>query len=385
MTAGRDAPDPHKHPDLDLATQETVPPPLRIMLARAAHAMVIVDGDTRVVECNPRAEALLDCPSADLRGKRVATLVRDVHRHAVESRIHEAARGVPAPDDIDVELRGDQAAEARVSISFLPFDGSIVALLLRDLTREHADRAADTRRERDALAEQTREHRKMAELGRLISGIAHELRTPLTYITNTLELERSRLEEVARDRPDLQPVLEEIMHHHRNIGDGLARVTRLVRDLRPLTKNRVQRPEPVDLAELVVEAVRTFRGAYGDGIRIELDLQATHRLPIDREDMHNVLLNLLTNASHALRGRGSVRITTRNATVPPEIRVIDHGPGVAPEIRDHLFEPFRTTRVDGTGLGLFISRRTVEAAGGTLTHEETPGGGATFVVQLPTP
>ena len=385
MTAGRDAPDPHPHPDLGLKAQDAVPSSLRIMLERAAHAMVIVDGDSRVVECNPRAEALLDCVNADLRGTRVATLVRDAHRHAVESRIHEAARGVPAPEDLEVALRGEAVSEARVSISFLPFDGSIVALLLRDLTRERAARAADTRRERDELAEETREHRKMAELGRLVSGIAHELRTPLTYITNTLELERTRLEEVARDHPHLQPVLEEVMHHHRNIGDGLARVTRLVRDLRPLTKNRVQRPEPIDLAELVVEAVRTFRGAYGNDLRIELDLQATHRLPIDREDMHNVLLNLLTNASHAVRGRGSVRITTRNATVPPEIRVIDNGPGVAPEIRDHLFEPFRTTRPDGTGLGLFISRRAVEAAGGTLTHEETPGGGATFVVHLPTP
>ena len=91
----------------------------------------------------------------------------------------------------------------------------------------------------------------------------------------------------------------------------------------------------------------------------------------------------LRNGAQALGGEGTLVLQTRNRDVPPQIRVVDQGPGVPPDVAGHLFEPFRTTKEKGTGLGLFIAKQAVEAHGGTLTHEPTPGGGATFVIQFP--
>lgn len=385
MNLGRDSPDARARSASEAPSLAPALDPIRTMLERAAHAMLVVDPSGRVMHANPRAEALLDRGRGDLEGMRVSAIVREEDRAALEGRIRASARGVPAPEDLELELLAGREGGSLLEVSFLPFDGPLVALLLRDLTEERAARSIATERERNEYVSATQANRKMADLGRLISGVSHELRTPLTFITNTLELERKRLEEVSRGRADLQPLFDEILNHHRAIEGGIARVNRLVRDLRPLTKNRPYRTTPMDLAELVVEAVRVFRGAHGGNTRVELDLQATHRIPLDREDMHHVVLNLLNNAAEAMDHGGVVRVVTRNYDEPPTIRVIDHGPGIAPSMVEQLFQPFQTTKREGTGLGLFISRRTVEAHGGTLTYEPTPGGGATFVVRLPMP
>jgi signal transduction histidine kinase len=227
------------------------------------------------------------------------------------------------------------------------------------------------------------QYRKMADLGKLIAGVAHELRTPLTYVANNLAIQRARLEDASGNADDAKAILRDALAANLTAQEGVNRLAHVLQELRPLSRNRPMRLRAVDLADLVLDAVQTFRAADGDRVRVALDLQATHRVALDRDDMANVLINLLNNAADAIGHQGSIEVSTRNATVPPEIRIVDHGPGVAPDFAPQLFEPFRTTKPDGTGLGLFISRRTVEAHGGTLTYEPTPGGGATFVIRLP--
>lgn len=383
MVAQRDPPEARTVQTGDLASTPALPAPVHTMLLRAAHAMIVASPDGGIIDANPRAEALLDKGPAELRGIHLESILAEKDRAEVLASLRLAAKGAPAPVDMEATLCAASGGRGLISITFLPFDGPRVALLLRDLTEERAARTAATVVERDAYRAATEEHGKMAELGRLISGVAHELRTPLTYITNTLRVERTRLEEMSRTQPALTPLLAEVLEHHRAIEGGIARINRLVRDMRPLTKNKPFMSSPVDLAELVMDAVKTFRGARSDAPRLELDLQATHQVPLDRDDMHNVVLNLLNNAADASPPGATIRIQTRNMDAPPEIRISDRGAGVSAEMLPHLFEPFRTTKREGTGLGLFISKCTVQAHGGTLTHEPTPGGGATFVVRLP--
>lgn len=357
------------------------------LLGQAPHAMLVLDLEGRIREANARAEALLDQNADSLRGARFGHRLDDSSRSLFEHAFETACRPGEAPPDVELVLA---QGHAFVDATFLPVhDGErVVLLLLRDRSREQARHArSDAQRREDAETSKAEilANRKMADLGKLIAGVTHELRTPLTYVANHLMIQRARLDDLAKREPSIHEQLADVLASNATAQQGVDRVIRVVQELRPLSKNRPHRPQPIDLAELVLDAVRTFRSADAGRTRVSLDLQSTHRLPLDRDDMGNVLLNLLNNAADAVGRHGTIEIVTRNAAVPPEIRVIDHGPGVPPEMAAHLFEPFCTSKPDGTGLGLFISRRTVEAHGGTLTHEPTPGGGATFVVRLPMP
>lgn len=360
-------------------------PDLAICLVRrSAHAMLVVDETGVILDANARAEPLLNSATADLLGTRVSRFFVERDHARILKRVELAAHAREAVADLDAHL--SRAEDGLVAVSFMPFDaegGALVLVQVRDLTREQTERHRAQALEADSLRARASQDRKMIDLGGLISGVAHEMRTPVTYVANTLALERRALEDVLRTREDPEPRLRHALELNAMAAQGLDRVHRLLHELRPLTKNKPHRAVRMDLAELVVDAVRTFRGSHAGSTRVELDLESTHAIAVDREDMCNVVVNLLVNAAQAMGDRGVVRVQTRNVTGPPTIRVIDHGPGVAPELKGRLGEPFFTTKPDGTGLGLFISRRTVEAHGGTLTIEDTPGGGATFVVRMP--
>jgi signal transduction histidine kinase len=338
----------------------------RTLLAHAPLAALELDPSGRVRDCNARAEALLNRPVEALRLLGFADLLRPDDRDRFAAAVQACAGAGEAPPEFEVSLAALEGESPLVAVTLLPVhDGTPrVLMLLRDLTG-------------------ARQSRKMEDLGRLVAGVAHELRTPISYALTSLHAQRAKLDHLLSGEPHTPEDLESLARDNALAVDGLDRAARLLLGLRPLSKNRPRNVVPMDLAELVVEAVRTFRGTFGGSVRVELDLRSTHLVPLDREDMVMVLQNLLVNAAQATGGREPIRVMTRNETVPPEIRVIDHGPGVPPAARARLFEPFHTTKADGTGLGLFISRRAVEAHGGQLTYEDTPGGGATFVVRLP--
>ena len=98
------------------------------------------------------------------------------------------------------------------------------------------------------------------------------------------------------------------------------------------------------------------------------------------EPLRRAFSNLLRNASEAMQGRGTIDVSLAIANGSLTVAVADHGPGIPAELRHQVFEPYFTTKADGTGLGLALVRQAVEAHRGTLSVSETPGGGATFTV-----
>lgn len=361
---------------------------LHALIRTTPHAMLLVDQEGVILEANDRVAAILNRGENHLPGRGLAGFLQESDRAALARRIHFTLQGEEA-GDLDVRPVRPRGNEDLVSFTFLlaPTEvGRRVLVLVRDLTREQEARTRATRDEVEAYRQATAETRKLADLGKLVSGVTHELRTPLTFVTNTITLQQQQLDELARAHPGIGESLHPILEQNRQMLDGIQRVNRLILELRPLAKNRPHRTSRMDLAELVMDAVKVFRGSTDGRTRVVLDLEATHEIPIDKEDMVNVLLNLLNNASQAMGGVGTIRVETRNQHQPPVIRVIDEGPGVRPEDTERIFDPFYTTKPDGTGLGLFISRRAVEDHGGTLTCEPGPGGkGAAFVVRLPLP
>jgi two-component system NtrC family sensor kinase len=278
-------------------------------------------------------------------------------------------------------LRGFAAREAG-AYAFLEKPGDmtpekILSVLGTALARRRAEQELEAARHQVAMSE------KLSTLGTLVSGVAHEIRTPLTYVTNNLFLIRQRLEQAARSRPELAGLVDEVARYGKAALDGVARIDRLVEDLRRFAKRDEGGPVEADLREVVGVAVDLFRATRRGRIDVRAELRSVPALWLDTGQVQQVVLNLLTNAAEAMPSGGLVRIATRAVPGGGEIEVEDHGDGIAPELRDQLFHPFFTTKVEGTGLGLSISQRIVEAHGGHIRFESHVGRGSTFFVFLP--
>jgi two-component system NtrC family sensor kinase len=246
--------------------------------------------------------------------------------------------------------------------------GSMVALV-EDVTEQRS------------LEAQLFQNEKMAAIGQLVSGVAHELNNPLTSIAGLTELLLER--DMGGDAP---------RQHLRIIHEQAGRAGRIVRNLLTFVRKGTTEQTPVDINDVVERTTMLVK--YEIGLReIEL-VTRLHPLPAivmgDPHELQQVLLNLLTNAVHALAdlppGRPR-RITIETARI--ENRVVlgvhDTGPGVPPELVANLFTPFFTTKPagQGTGLGLSLSYGLVQSHGGTLAYEDGPDGGAEFTIELP--
>jgi signal transduction histidine kinase len=231
---------------------------------------------------------------------------------------------------------------------------------------------------------------RLNELDRMkddfISTITHELRTPLTSIRAFSEILRDHPELPAAKRGEcLDIVIKET-----------ERLTRLINNVLDLAKiesgSAEWHAEPLDLKQVIVDAVNATRQMLLEQhIRLELDLPAgVAHVFADPDRLMQVMINLLSNAAKfcdRAGGRIAVRLVPTGGELRVEVR--DNGPGVRPQDRELIFEKFRqggdtlTSKPQGTGLGLPISREIIRHFGGTLWLESTPGEGAVFVFTLP--
>lgn len=234
-----------------------------------------------------------------------------------------------------------------------------------------------SRREIDELHSRDMERaHQLATVGELASGVAHEIRNPLTGVLGAVDL-------ALKHRPPddkATPLLEEAQQQ-------LRRIERTTQQLLSYARPPELRDVEVDPNQLVERAVHVVSPQAAAG-RIEICVRPTSDVPsvrVDPELLVQVLVNLMLNAIDEMPEGGTVTVWVEFR--PPElwIGVQDNGPGIPPHERNDIFRPFYTTKNQGTGLGLSISNQIVERHRGSLRLEETPGGGATFVVALPCP
>ncbi len=245
-----------------------------------------------------------------------------------------------------------------------------LAALVASFNQMTADLARE--KERAAVAERVAAWREVAR------RLAHEIKNPLTPIA--MSIENLRDAHAARS-----PALDELFEaSSRTILEEVARLKRIVDEFSRFA--RLPRPElqRLDVNELVA-SVLTLYGATPAGLSLRRELAA--ELPAvsaDRDQLTQVLLNLVQNAEQALAGRGgAVTVRTRADGGAVLLEVADDGPGVPPEHRERIFEPYFTTKEAGTGLGLAIARRIAEEHGGALELECPSAGGAIFRLRLP--
>ena len=238
-----------------------------------------------------------------------------------------------------------------------------------------------TTAELEQAQEQVLRSARLASVGRLAAGIAHEIGNPLTAVVGLVELARD--DELDADERD------ELLARTTRETE---RIQRIIRDLldfaRPVSDDDAD--ERADPVEVIADAVRLVAPQKDtSGIRIEQRLDPVGPVRGSADRLKQVVLNLLLNAIDAVEGEGEVVLElaadeTRDGRLAL-VAVSDDGPGIAPEVRDHLFEPFVTTKAvgRGTGLGLAVCHTIVERLGGSLAVAEAPTGGARFEVRLP--
>jgi signal transduction histidine kinase len=234
--------------------------------------------------------------------------------------------------------------------------------------RVEAERAL--RRTEAALREQT----ALAQLGQMAAVVAHEVRNPLAGIRGAMQVMGRRLPPDGRE----QAIVHEVV-------TGIDALNDIVQDLLLFARPRAPKVERLPAAELMDQTVSLLReDPKLRDLTIRVD-RTDALVQADAAQLKLVLRNLILNSAQALDGRGEIHLSARSREGWTDLLVIDHGPGILPEHRDHAFEPFFTTKHRGTGLGLPTARRIIEGHGGTLTLEFPPTGGTTAVARLRAP
>jgi two-component system sensor histidine kinase PilS (NtrC family) len=213
---------------------------------------------------------------------------------------------------------------------------------------------------------------RMAALGRVAAGLAHEIRNPLGAISGSVEMLRSASALGSEDRDLLGLVLDETRRLNDLVGD-------ILHFARPRPPQQVR----VDLAALVRDVATIFRrGSASHGAAVEVEGPAALETSVDPHQIRQVLWNLLKNAAAATTGAAPVRIRVSPHGPGASIEVVDEGPGIAPEDRQRIFDPFHSGNEAGIGIGLALVRQIVEAHGGAIEVDSSPRG-TTMRVVLP--
>ena len=331
----------------------------RLLFSRISLGVVRTDVSGRVVGANPAAREFLGVErDTELAGMPLRELV---------------VGDVPVLEDLanshgwsgELEIFGTPGPRVRHAVLAAvadPSRGGFQVII--------ADRSTE------ALQELEIERRtKLASLGEALAGVAHELRNPLTAIVAHADFGHNLTSADSRVHGIFEVILEQ--------GDNM-RI--LLDELLGFSRDHAGDLN-TDLADVVQRVARVQRLALGNQVSIDVDLGWRGSVAVSPVKLEQVLLNLISNAAHAVkRGGGSeIRITSDQDGDMATIEVSDDGTGIDPAIQERMFEAFETTKQpgEGTGLGLAISRRLAWGWGGDLTARNRAGSGAVFTLRAP--
>jgi two-component system NtrC family sensor kinase len=352
---------------------------LAAMVESSDDAIIGKTLDGRITSWNAGAERLYGYPRAEVIGQSIALLIPPDRSDELPTILARLQRGERIEHFETVRMRKD-GTHLEVSLTVSPIidaAGHVVgaSAIARDITaRRQAE--AQVQRQREALFQSE----KLATMGQLLAGVAHELNNPLSVVMGQAAL----LQHAMRDKQQAEQAAK--------IVQAAERCARIVHNFLALARQQPPERQSVHLNQVVREVVELF--AYSlrvDSVDVHFELAPD--LPVvggDRHQLHQVMVNLVTNAQQAMREVAGPRHLTLATGVDAEGRQIwlevrDTGPGVAAAAQEHIFKPFVTTKPPGmgTGLGLSLCQEIVEEHGGTIRLGQADPQGAVFRVTLP--
>ncbi|HEV7252969.1 MAG TPA: ATP-binding protein [Mesorhizobium sp.] len=351
----------------------------RAMLQSSLDAIIVIDETGAIVEFNPAAESMFGWSREEILGKDVLDmLIPDLYRAGYGSggAFMEGMGGAILGNRIETLglNRGGETLPLEFTATELRFaDRRLFLGSIRDLSeKRRAEEEIEHQRER------LHQNEKLAAMGSLLAGVSHELNNPLAVVVAQSTL----LYEFAAD-PQTRSRAEKVRAAAERCG-------RIVKSFLGMVRLQPSAPVAADLNAIVRAAMEvTAYGARSSGIAIESDFSALPlRVLADPDHLTQVAANLLVNSQHALsaqNGERRIHVGSFSRGGMCGFTIADNGPGVPPEVRARMFEPYFTTKAVGvgTGIGLSISRSIVERYGGRIWLDDEYRDGARFVVELP--
>lgn len=351
---------------------------LQSILDTVPDAMIVINEAGAISSFSAAAERLFGYRANDVIGANVRKLMpapyRDAHDGYLERYLATGERHIIGLGRIVVGERKDGSTfPMELSVGEVrSADSHFFTGFVRDLSERQV---AETRLQE--LQAEVVHISRLSAMGEMASTLAHELNQPLTAIANYL---RGAERLVASASGESVPMAREALD---KAAAQALRAGQIIRRLRDFVGRHESERRLENLAKLIEEAsALALLGAKDHGIRVTFRLDpAADYVLADRVQIEQVLVNLMRNAVEAMlpgERREMTVATTSRADGFIEISVADTGPGISPEIASQLFQPFVTTKAQGMGLGLSISRSIVEAHGGTIAAERNADGGTTF-------
>jgi two-component system sensor kinase FixL len=363
----------------DLASREAH---LTSILETIPDAMIVINERGIVQSFSVAAERMFGYSPDEIIGKNVSLLMPSPYREHHDSYIHRYLR----TGDRQIIGIGRVVVGERKDGSTFPIELAVGEMrsadkryftgFIRDLTERQRTEA----RLQELQAELVHISRLTA-MGEMASALAHEINQPLSAIANYLKGARRLMEGRGDDESKM------VCGAMDKAAEQSLRAGQIIRRLREFVARGENERRVESISKLIEEAnALALVGAKEHGVRVLLQVDRTHDLILaDKLQIQQVLLNLLRNAIEAVVPckRRELAISTRPTDDSMvEVSVADTGPGIAPDIAAQLFQPFITTKPQGMGVGLSISRTIIEAHGGRLWTEPNPSGGAVFKFTL---
>lgn len=356
---------------------------LQSILDTVPDATVVIDAQGIMQSFNTSAVRQFGYTVEEALGQNVSMLMptpyREQHDSYLTRYLTTGEKRIIGIDRVVVGRRKDGSTfPMKLAVGQMTVGGrTYFTGFIRDLTE---------RQESEAKLEQARNEltrlARVNELGEMASTLAHELNQPLSAIANYVQGCRRLLERLDDEYATrMRGALEETAKQALRAGD-------IIRHLREFVTRGDTERGPEDIKKLVEEAgALALVGSRERGIKSVFEFGLEHNIVIaDRVQIQQVLINLMRNAMEAMRDSKVKELTVTTRPAPDdrlEIEVADTGPGIADDIAPNLFQPFVTSKANGMGVGLSISRRIIESHGGELTVRRNEAGGATFTFTLP--